>query len=52
MENFESQQFRDELAKEIQDAPKDERKEILEKAKQAPEYWQARGEKIDRKSVV
>src|SRR3989304_7265554 len=46
MENFESQQFRDELAKEIQDAPKDERKEILEKAKQAPEYWQARGEKI------
>lgn len=49
MENFESQQFRNELAKEIQDAPKDERKEILEKAKQAPKYWQARGEKINER---
>jgi len=49
MENFESQQFRDELAKEIKEAPKDERKEILEKAKQTPEYWQARGEKISER---
>src|SRR3990167_7511519 len=46
MENFESQQFRDELAKEIKEAPKEERKEILEKAKETPEYWQARTEKI------
>lgn len=46
MENFESKQFRDELAKEIKEAPKDEHKEILENAKQIPEYWQARGAKI------
>jgi len=46
MENFESQQFRDELAKEIKEVPKEERKEILEKAKETPEYWQARTEKI------
>lgn len=46
MENFESQQFRDELAKEIKEAPKEERKEILEKVKETPEYWQARTEKI------
>jgi len=46
MEKFEPQQFREELAKEIKDAPKEERKEILEQAKETPEYWQARGEKI------
>lgn len=46
MENFESQQFRDELAKEIKEAPKEERKDILDKAKETPEYWQARTEKI------
>lgn len=49
MENFESQQFRDELAKQIKEAPKDEQKEILEKAKQSPDYWQARGEKISER---
>src|SRR3989338_10655647 len=46
MENFESQQFRDELAKEIKETPKEGRPEILEKAKETPEYWQARTEKI------
>ena len=46
MEKFEPQQFRDELAKEIKEAPKEERKEILEQAKETPEYLQARGEKI------
>jgi len=46
MENFESQQFRDELAKEIEEAPKEERRDILERAKETPEYWQARTEKI------
>lgn len=49
MENFKSQQFRGELAKEIKEAPKDERKQILEEAKQTPEYWQARSEKISEK---
>lgn len=46
MENFESKQYRDELAKEIKEVPKEERKEILEKAKETPGYWQARTEKI------
>lgn len=46
MENIESQQFRDELAEEIAEAPKEERKDILDEAKGMPEYWQARGEKI------
>src|SRR3989344_1322668 len=43
---FESQQFRDELAKEIKEAPKAERKEILEKTKETSDYWQARTEKV------
>jgi len=46
MENFESQQFRNELAKETEEPPKKGRQDILEKAKETPEYWQARGEKI------
>src|SRR3989344_3238618 len=46
MENFESQQFRDNLAKEIKEAPKEERKEILDIAKETPEYQQARTDKI------
>lgn len=46
MENIESQQFRDNLAKSIRSTPKRERKEILEKAKQTPEYWQVRSERI------
>ncbi len=45
-EKFESQQFRDKLSKEIEETPKDEKKEILEKAKETPEYWYARTEKI------
>lgn len=49
MENFESQQYRNQLAKEVKDAPKDERKEILDKAKEKPDYWQARGEKINER---
>jgi len=49
MENFESQQFRNELAKEIKNAPRDEREEILDKAKEKPDYWQARGEKISER---
>ena len=44
--NFESQQFRDELAKKIIETPKNEREEILAQAKQTPEYWQARSDKI------
>ncbi|MFZ2522357.1 MAG: hypothetical protein WAX44_00110 [Minisyncoccia bacterium] len=46
MENFESQQFRDNLAKEIKEAPKEERKGILNRAKETPEYHQARTEKV------
>ena len=51
MKNFESQQFRDELAKQIKEAPKKERKDILEKAKETPEYWQARTEKIKERQL-
>ncbi len=47
MEKFEAQQFRDKLAKEIKETSKEERKDILEKAKEMPEYQQARTEKID-----
>ena len=46
MEKPESQQYRDELAKDIKKAPKSERDEILEKAKGTLEYWQARTEKV------
>jgi hypothetical protein len=44
MENFESQDYRDELAKTIKNAPAEARSEILEQAKIQPEYWQSRGE--------
>ncbi len=46
MENFESQQYRDELAKEIKEVPKEDRKDVLENAKENPDYWRARTEKI------
>jgi hypothetical protein len=46
MENFESQQFRDNLAKDARGSPKAERRNILEKAKGTTEYWQTRKEKI------
>ncbi|MBU0476819.1 DUF1700 domain-containing protein [Patescibacteria group bacterium] len=49
MENFESQQFRNELAKGIKEVPKEERKDILGEAKETSEYWQARGEKISER---
>jgi hypothetical protein len=39
---------RNELSEEIKEVPKEKRKEILEKAKEAPSYWQARGEKIKK----
>lgn len=43
MKESNSQQFRDSLAKEIREAPKERRKDILQKAREEPEYWQARG---------
>lgn len=46
MENFQSQQLRDELAKKIRDAQKEDRKDVLGKTKQTSEYWQSRSEKI------
>ena len=45
MENFDSQTYRDELAKSIKDVPVDARSEILDQARTQPEYWQSRGER-------
>ena len=39
------QQYRDNLAAKIKNAPKHERRGILEEAKKQPEYWEARAEK-------
>lgn len=38
--------YRNNLAQELKSAPKSERKEILEKAKEDPKYWKTRNEKI------
>jgi hypothetical protein len=46
MNTFESHPYRDNLAKEIKEAPKEKRRAILDGAKETPEYWQAREEKI------
>lgn len=48
-EKFESKQYRDELAEEIKKTPKENRKEILENAKEDPDYWQARTEVIQER---
>jgi len=40
------QEFRDNLVKEILKVPKEERKQILDKAKTKPEYWEAREERL------
>jgi hypothetical protein len=45
-ENFESQQYRDELSKEIKKNLKEKREEILNREKETPEYWQARTEAL------
>lgn len=48
MENFEFQQYRDDLAKEIKDEPdKEKRREILEQAKTTEEYQEARKLKLE-----
>lgn len=41
--------FRNNLAKEIRKAPKEERADILAKAKETPEYQQARTEKVEER---
>lgn len=46
-ENFEPDVYRDNLAEEIKEAPKEERKEILDKAKEEPEYQITRNKKIE-----
>lgn len=46
MENFEAPNYRQDLAREISETPKEERPEILREAQESPEYWQARNEKI------
>ncbi len=48
-EKNESQQFRDELASELKKSPKEKREELLDKAKEDPEYWQARTEKLQER---
>jgi hypothetical protein len=40
------QEFRNDLAKEILKVPKEERRQILDKAKTKPEYWEAREERL------
>lgn len=47
MENFEFQQYRDNLAEKLKDSPKEERKEILDQAKSTEEYQKARMFKIE-----
>lgn len=49
IENPESEQYREDLAEQIKNAPKEEKREILDKAKETPEYWQARREKISER---
>jgi hypothetical protein len=44
--NSASQEFRNDLTKEILKAPKEERRQILDKAKTKPEYWEAREERL------
>lgn len=46
-ENSEPDIYRNNLAEEIKNAPKEDRKEILEEAKENPEYWKARNKKIE-----
>ena len=48
-EGFEPDIYRDNLAEEIKEAPKEERKDILEKAKETPEYQVARNKKIEER---
>lgn len=45
-EKSKSQEFRSELSERIKETSKDQRGEILDKAKETPEYWQARTEKV------
>lgn len=49
MDNFDSEGFRGGLARELQGRPKRERRAILETAKGSPDYWQARGIKINER---
>lgn len=46
-ENFEPDIYREDLAKEMKRTPKQERKEVLEEVKKTPEYWKARGTKLE-----
>ncbi len=46
-ENREPDIYRDNLAEELRSAPKEERKEILEQAKETPEYQITRNKKIE-----
>jgi len=41
MENFDATQHREELAKDLKNTPKEKRREILEQAKQTPQYQEA-----------
>ncbi|MEK7664646.1 MAG: hypothetical protein AAB361_00730 [Patescibacteria group bacterium] len=46
-ENFEPDVYRDNLAEQLKEAPREDRQEILEKAKKEPEYQVARNKKIE-----
>lgn len=48
MENFESQAYRDELAKTLQDSPAEARPEILDQAKTQSEYWRSRADRVGK----
>ena len=46
IKKFEPQQFRDNLAKELTETPKEQRREVLDRVKESPEYQRARTKKI------
>ena len=48
MENFDSEQYRDNLATEIKGTPKEQRWPIVTAAQETVEYWIARQEKIKK----
>ncbi|MBU1164584.1 hypothetical protein KKA15_03410 [Patescibacteria group bacterium] len=50
MENFDAMKYREELAKELKNTPKEKRREILEQEKQTPQYQEAAQESSDGKN--
>jgi hypothetical protein len=46
-EKFEPNIYRDSLAEQLKEVPKEERSEFLEQAKGSPKYWEARNRRIE-----